>query len=359
MLRRLSNIPPRLLELSERKLIQNSDHPLGILKHLIHDFVNTAYPGVFTLKDNFDPKVTVHQNFDALLIPKDHPSRSPSDTYYFDKDHLLRTHTSAHEVEMLPIHKAYLLAGDCYRRDEIDSTHYPVFHQMEGVRLWTLQELGVQSAKAGIDFVTRELKSTLEQLSMHLLGQGIEMRWVDAYFPFTEPSLELEVFYQQKWLEMLGCGVLHPGVIKNAGLPDNYIGWAFGLGLERLAMKLFDIPDIRLFWSTDPRFTSQFSLSKGITKFKPFSRHPVCYKDISFWRPDGFEPNDFFELTREAGQDLIERVELLDDFQKDGRRSLCYRISYRSMERSLTNEEVDAIQFRLRDLLVSKGVELR
>mmetsp|Transcript_17428 Transcript_17428/g.31452 ORF Transcript_17428/g.31452 Transcript_17428/m.31452 type:complete len:360 (-) Transcript_17428:3241-4320(-) len=359
MLRRISNIPPRLLELSERKLIREPDHPLGILKHLIHNFVSASYPGVFTLKDNFDPKVTVKQNFDDLLIPKDHVSRSPSDTYYFDDNYLLRTHTTAHEIEMMSNYKAYLLAGDVYRRDEIDSTHYPIFHQMEGVRLWTFKELGVTSKKAGVDYVLRDLKNILEQLSRHLLGDNIEMRWVDAYFPFTDPSLELEVYYQQKWLEMLGCGVLHPGVLSNAGFSDDTIGWAFGLGLERWAMKLFDIPDIRLFWSKDPRFTSQFSQAKGISKFKAFSKHPVCYKDISFWRPESFEPNDFFEQVREAGQDLIEKVELIDDFEKGGRRSLCYRISYRSMERNLTNEEIDSIQFKLREKLLSRGVELR
>jgi phenylalanyl-tRNA synthetase alpha chain len=159
---------------------------------------------------------------------------------------------------------------------------------MEGVRLWKLQELGVTSRAAGVDFMLQDLKNILERLSRHLFGKDIDIKWVDAYFPFTDPSLELEVFYQQKWLEILGCGVLHPGVIKNAGLSDDYVGWAFGLGLERWAMRLFDIPDIRLFWSTDPRFTGQFAKAQGITKYKSISRHPVCYKDISFWEPSGF-----------------------------------------------------------------------
>lgn len=122
------------------------------------------------------------------------------------------------------------------------------------------------------------------------------MRWVDAYFPFTEPSLELEIFFNNEWLEVLGSGVVQQKILNQTGHGDK-IGWAFGLGLERLAMVLYDIPDIRLFWSSDQRFLSQFR--RGMpTTFKPFSTYPPCLKDIAFWIPDGFHENDFYDTVR-------------------------------------------------------------
>ena len=352
MLRGFASIPQRVLALSERKLLQLPDHPLGILKDIIFKHTESTYPGVFAMRHDFLPKVTVTQNFDQLLIPQDHPSRRPTDTYYFDEQTLLRTHTSAHQIEMLEKHAAFLVAGDVYRRDEIDSKHYPCFHQMEGVRTWKLQDIGATSYEAGVKFALEDLRNTLERMCMHVYGKDIQFRWVDAYFPFTDPSLELEIFFQGEWMEVLGCGVIQRNVLRNAGRSEDTFGWAYGLGLERWAMRLFDIPDIRLFWSQDSRFTQQFSSAKGITQFKPFSKYPVCYKDISFWLGPKFQENDFFELTREVAGDMVERVVKVDEFKsKQGKVSCCYRLHYRSMERSLTNEEVDGLQFRLRGLV--------
>ena len=186
------------------------------------------------------------------------------------------------------------------------------------------------------------------------------MRWVDAYFPFTEPSFELEIYFGDEWLEVLGCGVIQQEIVKNSGR-GMQPGWAFGLGLERLAMVLFDIPDIRLFWTDDPRFHRQFE-SGGIVTFSPYSKFPPCLKDISFWTPDDFHPNDLHELVRTVAGDLVEKVELIDSFvhPKTNRLSNCFRISYRSMDRSLTNEEIDALQEQVRDLAVDRlNVELR
>jgi len=130
------------------------------------------------------------------------------------------------------------------------------------------------------------------------------------------------------------------------------MGWAFGLGLERLAMILFSIPDIRLFWTNDSRFHSQFQTDKIVT-FQPYSKYPSCYKDISFWIKNSFHPNDLMEVVRDIAGDLVEKVYLVDQFvhPKTGVTSHCYRISYRSMDRSLTNEEIDVLQFRVRDKL--------
>mmetsp|Transcript_13164 Transcript_13164/g.22304 ORF Transcript_13164/g.22304 Transcript_13164/m.22304 type:complete len:151 (-) Transcript_13164:9-461(-) len=136
---------------------------------------------------------------------------------------------------------------------------------------------------------------------------------------------------------------------------DTQVGWAFGLGLERWAMKLFEIGDIRLFWSEDERFLSQFKEGE-ITKFQPYSKYPACYKDITFWVPEGFSENDFMQVVRGVAGDIAETVELLDDFlhPKTNRRSNCFRINYRHMDRNLTNEEVDKLQFRLREEVVSQ-----
>lgn len=155
-------------------------------------------------------------------------------------------------------------AGDVYRRDEIDVTHFPVFHQMEGVRVFDAPELALLARDLHGDHVQAvgaDLKAALSGLARRLFGDRVEMRWVDAYFPFTEPSWELEVQMEGKWLEVLGCGVIQRQIIDScfartdatspatSSTSSSVQGWAFGLGLERLAMRLFDIPDIRLFWS--------------------------------------------------------------------------------------------------------------
>lgn len=293
------------------------------------------------------------QNFDDVLVPADHVSRSYNDTYYVDTQTVLRCHTSAHQAELLRRgHTHFLVTGDVYRRDSIDSTHYPVFHQMEGVRVFSPSDWEA-SGTDGTTYVAGDLKKCLEGLARHLFG-AVEMRWVDTYFPFTNPSFELEIFFQEKWLEVLGCGVTEQEILRRSGKTDN-VAWAFGLGLERLAMVLFDIPDIRLFWSNDERFTSQFSSGQLGLKFKPFSKYPPCYKDVSFWINEAFTENNLCEVVREVAGDLAEEVQLIDNFtNKKGMTSHCYRIAYRSMERSLTDEEINKLQWNVRQLVQSK-----
>ena len=154
-------------------------------------------------------------------------------------------------------------------------------------------------------------------------------------------------------------------ILENGGAHDK-IGWAFGLGLDRLSMLLFQIPDIRLLWSQDPRFIEQFK-SVGIEpdtniEFRLFSKFSPCYKDITFWLPNDFSENDFYEVVRSIGGDLVEKVELIDEFchPQTKKTSRCYRITYRSMDRNITNEEINAIQSRVRDVAEEKlRVELR
>ncbi|KAL6561850.1 hypothetical protein OROGR_002857 [Orobanche gracilis] len=361
-----NNVPDSIFSKLGMMLHRRDQHPLGILKNAIFDYFDNNYPNKFVKFDNLCPIVTVKatpsvppdyctsiKNFDDVLVPDDHVSRSYNDTYYVDSETVLRCHTSAHQADLLKEgHTHFLVAGDVYRRDSIDSTHHPVFHQMEGVRVFSLADWEGSHTDATL-YAAEDLKKCLEGLAHHLFG-GVEMRWIDTYFPFTNPSFELEIFFQEKWLEVLGCGVMEQEILKRSGRADN-VAWAFGLGLERLAMVLFDIPDIRLFWTADERFTSQFSKGRLGIKFKPFSKYPPCYKDMSFWISDTFTENNLCEVVRGIAGDLVEEVKLIDNFtNKKGMTSHCYRITYRSMERSLTDEEINGLQSKVRAQVETK-----
>lgn len=201
-----------------------------------------------------------------------------------------------------------------------------------------------------VKLIEHDFKFTLGGLAKELFGDNIVYRWVDAYFPFTQPSWELEIYHNGKWIEVMGSGIMRHEILQNAGV-ENSIGYAFGLGLERLAMILYDIPDIRLFWSKDSGFLSQFDESAvKQNKFKAISQYPQCTNDISFWLPenceiDNFALNDFYDLARNIGGDIIEQITVVDKFKhpKTGRNSLCLRIIYRHMEKTLTQEEVNRI----------------
>jgi phenylalanyl-tRNA synthetase alpha chain len=171
-----------------------------------------------------------------------------------------------------------------------------------------------------------------------------------AHAPLQEPSFELEIFFNGKWLEVLGCGVMQQQILDSNFKPGHR-AWAFGLGLERLAMVLFDVPDIRLFWSGDERFLKQFKAGNLKGRFKSYSKYPPCYKDMAFWLSPEFSENNLCELVRGIGGDLVEEVTLIDQFTnpKNGKTSNCFRITYRSMDRSLTDDEVNALQERVRN----------
>jgi phenylalanyl-tRNA synthetase alpha chain len=364
-----NNITEAIASKVGHELHKQKDHPLNAVKLKIEDFCQEyakkkyfkSSTSQFAIFDSLKPLVTPKACFDDLLVKPDHVSRSMSDTYYVSDELVLRTHTSAHQTELIASNNdLFLCSGDCFRRDEIDSSHYPVFHQMEGVKIFDQAEL-----VNGDEIIEKDLKELLTGLATHLFG-NVEMRWSSDYFPFTNPSFELEVNFEGEWLEVLGCGVIEPDVLANAGKKGSK-GWAFGLGLERLAMILYKIPDIRLFWTKDERFHNQFiGISDDLNKkivFTSYSKYPFCYKDVSFWLPEkGLHVNDVYEVIRGVAGDLVERVDLFDKFtnKKTGRNSHAYRITYRHMDRSLTNAEIDEIQFRLRDQLVETlDIELR
>jgi len=365
-----SNIVTAIASKVGRNLHNTVDHPLQIIKTWIAQHFTDTYADengnpLFEKFDSLSPIVTTAMCFDDLLTLPDHPSRSRSDTYYLDDERLLRSHMTAHQTTLLRQgRRSFLFAGDVYRRDAVDACHYPCFHQMDGVKIYKWKDLGVTSHEEAIPIVLEDLRKTLAGMVASIFGD-VEMKWVESTFPFTEPSLELEILFQGKWLEVLGCGVMRSKILENGGLFE-HTGWAFGLGLERLAMILFQVPDIRLFWTEDERFTSQFvgavSSGRRDLKFVPFSKYPMCYKDVSFWHSAELHENDVAEIVRGICGDLAEDVQMVDQFvhPKTQRHSICYRICYRAMDRTLTNEEVDSLQAQLCEALASQlDVQLR
>jgi len=324
-------------------MLQN--HPLEIIKTTIYDyFRNLKQFENLVVYDDMSNIVTTQQNFDDLLIPINHPSRSKSDTYYVNENYVLRSQTSAHQCELLlKGERTFLVSGDVYRKDEIDRSHYNIFHQMEGVLIIP------NTTHNDIQLAENMLKSSLSGLVEYLFPD-CEYRFNSDYFPFTEPSFEVEVKFNDKWLEILGCGVIHRDILNR--LEINEIGYAFGLGLERLAMILFNITDIRLFWTNSSKFLSQFNKNMNFRsiKFIPYSNLDSTTRDISFFVPEDqlcintdntFEwkyINNFFDLVRDVCGENIENVILFDKFynKKTNKYSHTFRLTF-SPNSDLTN----------------------
>ena len=204
---------------------------------------------------------TDYYNFEALNLPKNHPARDTQDTFYINDNVVLRTQTSPMQVRVMENQKPpirVLAPGRVYRSDAVDATHSPMFHQIEGL----VVDKGVTRA---------DLKGTLETFIKKLYGNDAKVRFRPHHFPFTEPSAEVDVSCfvcggegcrvckGEGWIEILGCGMVHPKVLENCGIdPEIYSGFAFGVGLERIAMRKYDIDDMRLFFENDVRFLKQF-----------------------------------------------------------------------------------------------------
>jgi len=191
---------------------------------------------------------TEYYNFEALNIPDDHPAKDMHDTFYLDNGVLLRTHTSPVQVRTMekegpPIR--IICPGRVYRKDS-DLTHTPMFHQVEGLVIEENASFSV-------------LKGMLSDFINNFFGKEMDLRFRPSYFPFTEPSAEVDIRWKKGWLEILGCGMVHPNVLDMSGINSKrYSGFAFGLGPERMAMLKYDIPDLRSFFENDLRFLKQF-----------------------------------------------------------------------------------------------------
>lgn len=234
-----------------------SRHPLSIeLDEIKEIFVGMGFEIVEGPEVEYD-----YYNFEALNMPKEHPARDTQDTFYINDNILLRTQTSPVQVRVMEKQKPpirVISPGRVYRSDAVDATHSPLFHQIEGLVV-----------DKGVTF--SNLKGTLETIIRRMYGEGSVVRFRPHHFPFTEPSAEVDVqcfachgkgcrlCKGEGWIELLGCGMVHPKVLETSGIdPEEYSGYAFGIGLERTVMGRFKIDDIRLFYENDVRFLHQF-----------------------------------------------------------------------------------------------------
>ena len=269
-----SLIEAKMLELKEKQLLaklaaeqidvslpgriptSGSLHPVTQVKHRINEYFSRLG---FDIVDG--PEIeTEFYNFEALNIPGHHPARAMHDTFYFGDGRLLRTHTSPVQIRTMEQSTPpfrLIAPGRVYRCDS-DVTHTPMFHQVEGLLI------DKQATMAG-------LKGLLEDFFAHFFGRQLALRFRASYFPFTEPSAEVDIECTQcsgkgcrsckftGWLEVLGCGMVHPNVLKAVNIsPDEYQGWAFGMGMDRLAMLYYGIDDLRMMFENDVTFLSQF-----------------------------------------------------------------------------------------------------
>ena len=232
-------------------------HPLNIVLDEIKEiFLGMGFDVVEGPEVELD-----YYNFEALNIPKDHPARDTQDTFYITENILLRTQTSPVQVRVMEKQKPpirIISPGRVYRSDAVDATHSPVFHQIEGL----VVDKGITMG---------DLKGTLEDFAKRLYGEDSVFRFRPHHFPFTEPSAEMDTMCfncggkgcrlckGEGWIEILGCGMVHPKVLANCGIdPEEYSGFAFGMGLERIVMRRFGIDDMRLLFENDIRFLNQF-----------------------------------------------------------------------------------------------------
>ena len=233
--------------------------PLGRLHPLtqVTDSIVRAFRKLgFAVADGPEIEDEVHC-FDALNTPKDHPARDAQDTFFLDSNGrpLLRTHTSSVQIRVMektPPPIRIVVPGRVFRRDNADATHNPTFHQIEGLYV-------------DRDVTVSDLKGTVEAVFKEVLGNDVKLRFRPHYFSYTEPSLEIDFTNAlvrklgKEWLEIAGCGMVHPQVFENVGYdPEVWSGWAFGFGIERIAMLCYGITDIRLLYENDVRFLKQF-----------------------------------------------------------------------------------------------------
>ena len=234
-----------------------SVHPITqVIQEVEEIFLGMGY----SIADGPEVETAVY-NFDKLNTPADHPARDLQDTFYITEDVILRTQTSPVQARVMEQQKPpikIICPGAVYRSDTLDATHSPVFHQIEGLVV-------------DKNITMSDLKGTLEMFAKNCLGQNTKVRFRPHHFPFTEPSAEADVSCfvcggkgcrickQEGWIELLGCGMVHPKVLENCGIDSNeYSGFAFGFGVERIAMAKFGIDDLRLLYENDVRFLRQF-----------------------------------------------------------------------------------------------------
>ena len=364
--------------LSMPDLSRQKGHPINLV---INKIISAEFYNWF---DNIEvPQfVSEWETFDLFNFAEDHVARRPSDSYFVNKSEvkkesiLLRPHTSvmwyyyliewkAKEILERDWEVKALSSWKVYRVDDLDKTHHECFHQVDWLRI---------TAKDKEIINQDTLKDVLSNTIKALFGDNVNFRFNQDQFPYTTDSLEVEVEFEGKRLEVLWAWVVHPTVLEKLWLdPEKYNWWAFGFWIDRLVMALKKVPDIRIFWSDDKRITSQWG---NLNPYKEVSNFPPVYKDISFLTTkDKFVKNidemeksgkielineaDSFDLAgiaRDVSWWLIEQVRVIDIFENDNKfgpdkKSVCVRITFRSLERTLTNDEINVAYFQIRDKL--------
>ncbi len=351
-------------------------HPVNMV---IDKIINAEF---FNWFDHVDvPQVVWEwETFDLFNFPENHVARRPSDSYFLNKSNdtknsmLLRPHTSVMWYHYLlnqwwkeKLEKQWdvraLSWWKVYRVDELDKTHHECFHQIDGLRI----------TKKSKEIINQDTLKEVLWNTIKAIFWNIEYRFNEDTFPYTTDSLEVEVMYNWKWLEVLWAWVVHSNVLEKLWLnAEEYNGWAFWFWIERLAMAMKQVPDIRIFWSKDKRILKQWW---NLEAYKEVSNYPPVYKDISFIVPKNTYIRDLeeekksweLELTKETESDLfalswiirdiawdlIEEVKITDIYENDKKfwendKSVSIKIVFRSIERTLTDDEINKIYFKIR-----------
>lgn len=339
-------------------LTRTNGSPLKAIIDIVLNITSFKNFDIIDTPEVISPKVV----FDLFNFPKDHPARSASDSYYVDNEHILRPHTSLMWKYYFDIPEVIaklgrygsvgaLSYGKVYRRDEIDWQHTNILHQFDGLFV---------CRKDIKTIVQSDLETICSEVTRSLLGNEIKEDFRVDSFPYTDPSIEMNVAWDDKWVEVNGAGIVHPQVLWNLGInADLYNGWAFGFGVDRLAMLKMKIPDIRLLRSTDERVTNQLKDINHI--YELVSKYPPVVRDISFIvDKSDFNLNAYYETVRyTVGDEFVEEVKILDQYENDkkfgeNKISYTFRITYRNIDRTLTNIEVNEMHEKLHQITESK-----
>lgn len=226
-------------------------HPLTVVER---DALTSLIDRGFTVFENSNELVTINDAFDSLNVPNDHPARDQFDTYYITDSTVLRPHTTANYLSLIKNNNLkppfrIAISGRTFRNEATDRTHNNVFHQIDALAI-------------GADISLANLIDTLHSFISAAIGRDVSVRLRPSYFPFVEPGYEIDIFEDGKWIEVLGCGMVHPKVMKNLGIDSNFTGFAFGVGVERLLKLRCEIPDIRAVLESDYRFLAQTKIVK-------------------------------------------------------------------------------------------------
>lgn len=340
-------IPKSILNKTAKIFFTKKNNPICVVKDLLHKSIKG-----YTLFEDTNPYVSVEHNFDSLLFSPTHPARSLG--FYKDEKYLLRTHMAAHLFGRIKLgYEKFLSCGDVYSKEnKISRTSYPVSHQMDCFSI------------VNGEFPSTAMRNLMKSIMVYLFGKTTKYRFLeeelgsDVHFPYTIHASQIEVEFINKdtgeisWIKVMSGGVVHPEIMEKA-CKKNEQAFTFSIDLDHLAMKLFNIPDIRLIWSEDVRFSNQFE-SGRLSTYSAFAKYPVCYfRDIALWETSDFNINDMLFIIRDVSNDMVEEVYPLDFRSNNnlGKKSLSYRIKYRHVAKSLIDTDIVDAHNIIRDRL--------